>query len=85
MANLSGKLAEEPGAHTSFGETKTMGHLKGERKPSPDKFRLKNTGTMGSNKLPDGTLFTIQLPNMNMNVLIKKSLSLSHIKSLSWD
>ena len=25
----------------------------GERKPSPDKFRLKNTGTMGDNKLPD--------------------------------
>ena len=30
VANLAGKLAEEPGAHTNYGETKTMGHLKGE-------------------------------------------------------
>ena len=29
-----------------------MGHLKGERKPSPQNFRLKATGTMGDNSLP---------------------------------
>lgn len=29
-----------------------MGYLKNDRKPSPDSFRKKNTGTMGSNILP---------------------------------
>lgn len=40
-----------------------MGHLKGnihidsgERKPSPQNFRLKKTGTMGDNSLPPGTV-----------------------------
>lgn len=29
-----------------------MGHLKHDRKPSPDNFRKKNTGTMGNSTLP---------------------------------
>ena len=29
VGNMAGKLADDPSAHTSYGETKTMGHLKG--------------------------------------------------------
>jgi len=39
-------------AHTQYGNTKTFGHVKGDRKPSPDKFLKKMTGTMGNETLP---------------------------------
>lgn len=49
---MSGEFSLGLQAHTEYGQTKTFGHLKGDRKPSPDAFLKKNTGTMGSSELP---------------------------------
>ena len=35
-------------AHTQYGQTKTLGYLKGDRKSSPNNFLKKQTGTMGN-------------------------------------
>lgn len=35
MSNLNGEFNVGLQAHTEFGGTKTMGHLKNDRKPSP--------------------------------------------------
>lgn len=42
-------------AHTEYGDSKTLGHVKGDRKPVPDAFLKKHTGTMGNETLPPGT------------------------------
>lgn len=47
-ANLGGELANGLQAHTEYGDSKTFGHLKGDRKPEPDSFLKKQTGTMGN-------------------------------------
>lgn len=57
MANLGGEFEVGLQAHTQYGNTKTFGHLKGDRTPSPDKFLKKHTGTMGNETLPDGNTF----------------------------
>lgn len=49
---MSGEFSMPPSAHTNLGDAKTLGYLKGERKPSPQSYRLKHTGTMGDNSLP---------------------------------
>lgn len=45
-------------AHTSYAESKTFGHTKGARKPSPENFLKKNTGTMGDETLPPRRKFS---------------------------
>jgi len=52
VANLGGEFEVGLQAHTQFGNTKTFGHLKGDRKSSPEKFLKKQTGTMGNETLP---------------------------------
>lgn len=52
VANLGGDFEVGLQAHTQYGNTKTFGHVKGDRKPSPDKFLKKMTGTMGNETLP---------------------------------
>jgi hypothetical protein len=47
-ANLAGEFGVGLQAHTEFGNTKTFGHVKGERKPVPNSFLKKQTGTMGN-------------------------------------
>jgi hypothetical protein len=49
---LSGEFNLGLQAHTEYGSTKTFGHLKGDRKPSPQEFLKKTTGTMGNDTLP---------------------------------
>lgn len=49
---MSGEFMEPQSAHIHGGEARTMGHLKHARRPSPQNFRLKHTGTMGDNALP---------------------------------
>jgi len=49
---MSGEFVEPHSAHVSGGDARTMGYLKGDRRPSPKNFRLKHTGTMGDNTLP---------------------------------
>ena len=48
VSNLGGEFDVGLQAHTQFGGTKTLGHLKGDRKSSPEKFLKKHTGTMGN-------------------------------------
>jgi len=52
VGNLSGEFTKGLQAHTEYGASHTMGHLKYDRKPSPDNFRRKHTGTMGNSTLP---------------------------------
>ena len=47
-ANLNGDFSRGLQAHTQFAQTKTFGHLKGDRKPTPDNFLKKHSGTMGN-------------------------------------
>lgn len=35
-------------AHTEYGDCKTLGHVKGDRRPVADSFLKKQTGTMGN-------------------------------------
>ena len=50
---MGGELEVGLQAHTQYGNTKTFGHLSGDRKSSPDKFLKKQTGTMGNETLPE--------------------------------
>lgn len=52
VANLSGEFAPGLQAHTEYGNRSTLGYLKHDRRPSPEHFRKKHTGTMGNNSLP---------------------------------
>lgn len=45
---MSGEFSRGLQAHTEFGQTKTLGQLKGDRKPDPQNFQKKMTGTMGN-------------------------------------
>lgn len=49
---MSGEFYEPVSAHVNGGAAKTLGYLKGQRRPSPQNYRLKHTGTMGDNNLP---------------------------------
>lgn len=49
---MSGQFARGLQAHTEFGQTKTLGQLKGDRKSTPKNFLKKNSGTMGNQQLP---------------------------------
>lgn len=46
-ANYGGEYQVGLQAHTEYGNSKTFGHVKGDRKPVPDNFLKKKTGTMG--------------------------------------
>lgn len=59
-ANLAGEFALGLQAHTEYGDSKTFGHVKGDRKPEPDTFLKKQTGTMGNETLPPGTTHLTQ-------------------------
>ena len=52
VSNLSGDFSAGLQAHTEKAQRGTFGYLKHDRKPSPDSFQKKHTGTMGSNTLP---------------------------------
>jgi hypothetical protein len=52
VSNLSGEWRAGLQAHTEYGDRSTLGYLKNDRKPSPEHFIKKHTGTMGSNSLP---------------------------------
>lgn len=52
VSNLSGEFAPGLQAHTQYGDRATLGYLKHDRRPSPEHFRKKQTGTMGNNSLP---------------------------------
>ena len=45
---MSGQFARDLQAHTEYGQTKTFGHLKNDRKPDPQNFLKSKTGTMGN-------------------------------------
>jgi hypothetical protein len=47
-ANLGGEFSLGLQSHTEYGDSKTFGQLKGDRKPVPDNFLKKQTGTMGN-------------------------------------
>ena len=47
-ANYGGEFEVGLQAHTEYGDSKTFGHVKGDRKPVPDNFLKKQTGTMGN-------------------------------------
>jgi len=55
-------------AHTEFGNKSTLGYLKHDRKPSPEHFRKKHTGTMGSNELPPVRNFSYDLKYKKPNI-----------------
>ncbi|KAL4508355.1 hypothetical protein ABPG72_003659 [Tetrahymena utriculariae] len=52
VANLAGDFELSKGPHSHKDFCSTFGRVKGTLKPSTSDFRKKNTGTMGSNKLP---------------------------------
>lgn len=53
-ANYGGEFEVGLQAHTEYGDSKTFGHVKGDRKPVPENFLKKQTGTMGNETLPPG-------------------------------
>lgn len=52
VANLAGDFELTKGPHSHKDFTSTFGRLKGTIKPSTSEYRKKNSGPMGSNKLP---------------------------------
>ncbi|EGR27986.1 hypothetical protein IMG5_185690 [Ichthyophthirius multifiliis] len=53
VANLIGDYSLVKGPHSHKDFSKTLGKLPGSIQPYTSEYRKKNTGTMGSNKLPD--------------------------------
>ncbi|CAD8062942.1 unnamed protein product [Paramecium sonneborni] len=51
--NINGDFDLARGPHTHKGQSNSLGRPKGSYKPDSTMFRLKNTGTMGSNQLPE--------------------------------
>lgn len=49
---MSGEFAIGLQSHTEYGKSNTFGHLKGDRRPSPEHFQKKHSGTMGNESLP---------------------------------
>jgi hypothetical protein len=72
-ANLGGEFALGLQAHTEYGDGKTFGHLKDDRKPLPSSFLKKNTGTMGNETLPPGTTSLILVRNFSYDCSHKKT------------
>lgn len=72
-ANLGGEFALGLQAHTEYGDGKTFGHLKDDRKPVPSSFLKKHTGTMGNETLPPGTTRPILVRNFSYDCSHKKA------------
>jgi len=53
IANLSGDFRLHDGAHRHTDMYSTFGKPRGASKPQTTEFQKKQSGTMGSNKLPD--------------------------------
>lgn len=53
VANLEGEFNLVRGPHSHKDNSKTFGKLPGSIKPQTSEYRKKNTGTMGSNRLPN--------------------------------
>ncbi|CAD8057494.1 unnamed protein product [Paramecium primaurelia] len=51
--NINGDFDLVKGPHTHKGQSHSLGKPKGSYKPDATMFRMKNTGTMGSNQLPE--------------------------------
>lgn len=51
-----------------MGNRSTMGYLQYDRKPSPEHFRRKQTGTMGNNSLPPIRSFTYDCAHKRASV-----------------
>ncbi|CAD8138117.1 unnamed protein product [Paramecium octaurelia] len=51
--NINGEFELVKGPHSHKGQSNSLGRPKGSYKPDTTMFRLKNTGTMGSNQLPE--------------------------------
>jgi len=72
-ANLGGEFSLGLQAHTEYGDGKTFGHFKDDRKPLPSSFLKKNTGTMGNETLPPGTTSLILVRNFSYDCSHKKT------------